>query len=207
MCVNCYKRANGMPIGNRRAYTSKEALVLFDLQERHPELLGKGWWDCGIAEDMFSDPSDPMNQTCKGKRPDYISTTRVDLLIVIEIDENRHASQILTCEISKVQDIFGQLKIKHPGLPIVYIRLNCDSYRDPGTGEYYPIRQSNSVEFAMRVSKRSRSRTTNKSFRDLTRCCWRRWRTHSKRRVMSSTSWTTRNNTSTIRCNTTAMKC
>ena len=92
-------------------YKTKEQKFMFPLQKLYPELI----------------LDKPIHGGCSKKRPDGL----IDCLthsVIVEIDENQHNEYDETCENRRMMELFHDLGSR----PIVFIRLNPDSYQRDG---------------------------------------------------------------------------
>jgi hypothetical protein len=140
LCTNCY---NHTVLGDAKPKTMvrKEQFVLAEVQRQLPEL-----------EDFFVLWDCPIDGGCSNKRPDMLFDFKIGCL-VIEIDEDAHRYEDLTCRNKRMCEIFEDLAER----PIVFIRFNPDKYgtRSPMfrmTAKTHQLK-CNETEFQFRMEK------------------------------------------------------
>jgi hypothetical protein len=109
-CLYCYIHLfPDTPLS--RNYKTKESAVTTFIKKNNPD------YDFQIDKKIIDG--------CSKRRPDLL----LDLgyqIIIIEIDENKHANYDCTCENKRIMEISQDLAHR----PIVFIRFNPDSYED-----------------------------------------------------------------------------
>ena len=109
-CLYCYIHLfPDTPLS--RNYKTKESAVTTFIKKNNPD------YDFQIDKKILDG--------CSKRRPDLL----LDLgyqIIIIEIDENKHANYDCTCENKRIMEISQDLAHR----PIVFIRFNPDSYED-----------------------------------------------------------------------------
>jgi hypothetical protein len=109
-CLYCYIHLfPNTPLS--RNYKTKESAVTTFIKKNNPD------YDFQIDKKILDG--------CSKRRPDLL----LDLgyqIIIIEIDENKHANYDCTCENKRIMEISQDLAHR----PIVFIRFNPDSYED-----------------------------------------------------------------------------
>jgi hypothetical protein len=109
-CLYCYIHLfPDTPLS--RNYKTKESAVTTFIKKNNPDY------------DIQTDKK--IVDGCSKRRPDLL----LDLgyqIIIIEIDENKHANYDCTCENKRIMEISQDLAHR----PIVFIRFNPDSYED-----------------------------------------------------------------------------
>ncbi len=86
-----------------------------------------------VADIPLSTVDSVVEATCGKERPDFVIDLGT-LVVIIECDENQHASYPHKCENTRMFNI-GQM---FGGTPVVFIRYNPDKYVDSNGVDHYP---------------------------------------------------------------------
>ena len=72
-----------------------------------------------------------IEASCLRYRPDFFLETDQGFTLIVEIDEKEHEHYEAECEVTRMFNIQQAL-----GMPVVFIRFNCDAYKPDGINTY-----------------------------------------------------------------------
>lgn len=72
-----------------------------------------------------------IEASCLKYRPDFYLETKHGFVLIIEVDEQEHKQYDAECEVTRMFNIQQAL-----GMPVVFIRFNCDAYKPDGVNTY-----------------------------------------------------------------------